>query len=186
MNVQTEWKLLHAFHKIFRRKKIKLLKKQFAVCGEKVTVPHSIILYGDKLEVGNNVLLGENGVFMCTRAPIKIGDNVMFGPGVTMISGDHRIDIKGKYMVDITDNDKLPENDQPIILKGDNWIGSNVTILKGVTIGEGAVVAAGSVVTKDLPDYSISAGVPARVLKYRFEGEELIEHKKMLEKNYSN
>ncbi len=53
-------------------------------------------------------------------------------------------------------------------MKGDNWIGANSTILKGVTIGEGAIVAAGALVIKDVPPYSIVGGVQAKVLKYRF------------------
>ena len=106
---------------------------------------------------------------MCTRAKIIFGDHVMTGPGVTMITGGHRIDIPGRPMKSIHNNEKLPENDQDIILNGDNWIGANSIILRGVTIGEGAVVAAGAVVTNDVPPYSIVGGVPARVLKRRFD-----------------
>jgi acetyltransferase-like isoleucine patch superfamily enzyme len=117
---------------------------------------------------------------MCTNAPIIIGNNVMFGPRVTMITGDHRIDIIGRYMKDITDEEKLPENDLPITLKGDNWIGANATILKGVTIGEGAVVASGAVVNRDVPPYAIVGGVPAKIIKYRFDENEIARHKELL------
>lgn len=58
-------------------------------------------------------------------------------------------------MTDITDEMKLTENDQSVTLCGDNWVGANATILKGVTIGEGAVVAAGSLVIKEVPPYAI-------------------------------
>ena len=78
---------------------------------------------------------------------------------------------------------KLPENDQPVTLCGDNWIGANVTILKGVTIGEGAVVAAGSLVIRDVPPYAIVGGVPAKVIKFRFTEDEITEHKELLEIN---
>lgn len=105
----------------------------------------------------------------------------MFGPQVTLITGNHRIDYIGDYMKNVRGGNKLPENDQPIVLKGDNWVGANVTILKGVTIGEGAVVAAGAVVKDDVPPYAIVGGVPARVLKYRFDEEQLEEHKRLLE-----
>ncbi len=177
---EKEWNRLHFFHRLYWRKKIQLLKKQCNSCGENVSISHSVCILGDNLNIGNNVYLGENGLYMCANAPITLGDHVMIGPGVTIISGDHRIDVKGKYMMDVGEADKLPENDQPIVLKGDNWIGANVTILKGVTIGEGAVVAAGSVVTKNLPDFSISGGVPAKVIKYRFTEKEIEEHRNLL------
>jgi acetyltransferase-like isoleucine patch superfamily enzyme len=89
----------------------------------------------------------------------------MFGPNVTLITGDHRIDILGKYMIDVTEAEKLPENDAPIVFEGDNWVGANSTILKGVTIGKGAIVATRAVVTKDVPPYTIVAGNPAKVVK---------------------
>ena len=82
----------------------------------------------------------------------------MFGPNVTMITGDHRVDIVGRLMTSVTDSEKLPENDLPIILNGDNWIGANSTILKVVTVGEGAVVAAGALVNKNVPPYAIVGG----------------------------
>lgn len=63
----------------------------------------------------------------------------------------------------------------PIILEDDVWVGENVTILSGVHIGQGAVVAAGAVVTKDVPPYAIVGGVPAKVIKYRFEPEMIEE-----------
>ena len=93
----------------------------------------------------------------------------MFGPGVFMISGNHRIDIPDRYIKSITDEEKLPENDQPIVLEGDNWIGARAVLLKGITVGMGAVVAAGAVVTQDVPPYTIVAGIPARVIKHRFD-----------------
>ena len=58
---------------------------------------------------------------------------------------------------------------QPVVIEDDVWVGANVTILKGVTIGHGSVVAAGAVVTKSCPPYSIIGGVPAKVLRRRFE-----------------
>ncbi len=75
---------------------------------------------------------------------------------------------------------KLPENDQDVIFEGDNWIGMNVTVLKGVTIGRGCIVAAGAVVNKSTPRYSIVGGVPAKVLKMRFTPEQIKEHEAIL------
>ena len=97
----------------------------------------------------------------------------MFGPNVTIITGNHRIVISGRPMISLTDKDKLPENDQDVVLEGDNWIGANVTILKGVRIGYGAVVAAGALINHDVPPFSIWGGVPAKQLKMRFSEEEI-------------
>lgn len=152
-------------------------------CGKNSTIPYNTKLYGYNIEIGNNVFLGEESIFMCTNAPIIIGDNTMFGPHVTMITGDHRIDVVGQYMIDI--KEKLPENDLPIIIEGDNWIGANATILKGVTIGAGAVVAAGALVLKDVPPYAVVGGVPAKIIKYRFEEDALQEHIKLLNQKES-
>ena len=74
-------------------------------------------------------------------------------------------------MIDITPEEKQPENDEEVIIEDDVWCGANVTILKGVTIGNGSVVAAGAVVTKSFPPYSIIGGVPAKLLKMRFTEE---------------
>ena len=83
-------------------------------------------------------------------------------------------------MTDITDEMKLTENDQSVTLCGDNWVGANATILKGVIIGEGAIVAAGSLVINDVPSYAIVGGVPAKVIKYRFSNDEIEKHKELL------
>lgn len=176
------WKLLTIPSRLSNRLKRENFLDKLEACGEKVTVPASVQLFGSQLTLGNDVHLGTNNLFMCTNAPIVIGDHTMLGPGVTMISGDHRIDIPGKYMTEIGEADKLPENDLPIVLKGDNWIGANVTILKGVTIGDGAVIAAGAVVTQDIPPYAIAGGVPAKVLKYRFEAGTQEQHRLLMEK----
>lgn len=120
----------------------------------------------------------KGSVFYCTEAPLIIDKKVIFGPRPTIITGDHRIDVVGKYIMD--SNDKLPENDAAVVIEDDVWTGANVTILKGVTIGRGSVVAAGAVVTKSCPPYSIIGGVPAKILKMRFTPAEIVEHEKFL------
>lgn len=148
-------------------------KMAFKMCGKNVRVPSGCSFSGiENVEVGHNVAFGSGLKVLSTRAKVLIGNDVMFGPNVTVITGDHRIDILDRPMISLTDKDKLPENDQDIVFEGDNWIGANATILKGVKIGYGAVVAAGAVVTKDVTPYAIVGGVPARVLKYRGSGEE--------------
>ena len=128
-------------------------------CGKGVVFGRGMRMYGSKnLSFGNNVAVGEGVLFMCTRAKIKVGDDVMFGPRATVITGGHRTDIIGRTMMSVTDNEKRPEDDRDIVFEGDNWIGANATILRGVTVGRGAVIAAGAVVTKDVLPYSIVGG----------------------------
>ena len=135
------------------------------------------------LSIGDGTSIPKGTVLYCTEAPLTIGKKVVFGPNPTIITGDHRIDVIGKHILDNTE--KLPENDAPVIIEDDVWCGANVTILKGVTIGRGSVIAAGAVVTKDIPRYSIAAGVPAKVIKMRFTPEQIKEHEKIIESRAS-
>lgn len=135
------------------------------------------------LSVGDGTSIPKGSTIYCTDAPLTIGRKVIFGPRPTIITGDHRTDIIGKYIIDVTVQEKLPENDQPVIIEDDVWCGANVTILKGVTIGRGSVVAAGAVVTKSFPPYSIIGGVPARLLKKRFSETDIREHERIINTN---
>ena len=150
----------------------KLIEEPIKKCmlgkhGRNVHIGHNVTGNLENIYCGDNVSLGGENLFLSSNAKVHIGDNVMFGPRVTVITGDHRIDVSGKPMIAVTE--KLPENDQDVVFEGDNWIGANVTILKGVTIGEGAVVAAGAVVTRSIDKYSIWGGIPARKLRDRFQ-----------------
>lgn len=159
----------------FKRASFKLfcapfIKRSFGSCGKNVTVPRKGSYSGiQNIHLGNNVSLGTGVTILSTKAHLYIGNDVMFGPNVTIVTGDHRTDIKGRTMASIKDNEKLPENDQDVIIEDDVWIGANATILKGVTIHTGSIVSAGAVVTKDVEPYSIVGGVPAKLIKKRFE-----------------
>lgn len=91
---------------------------------------------------------------------ITIGNDVILGPKVTIWARDHGTakDVPMRLQ---------PHVAAPIVIGDDVWIGASAVILKGVTIGRGAVVAAGCVVTKDVPEWAIVAGVPARIIKHR-------------------
>lgn len=157
------------------------VKRCMKYCGRSVYIrPLSSDFKGvENMSVGDYTSIPKGSVFYCTVAPLTIGKRVTFGPRPTIITGDHRIDVIGKYIQENTE--KKSENDLPVVIEDDVWTGANVTILKGVTIGRGTVIAAGAVVTKDTPPYSIVGGIPARVLKYRFTPEQIIEHEKLLQ-----
>lgn len=159
-------------------------KRGMKHCGKNVYLrPISSDIKGLKnLSIGDGTSIPKGSTFYCTEAPLTIGKKVIFGPHPTIITGDHRIDLIGKYIIDVTVDEKLPENDMPIVIEDDVWCGANVTILKGVTIGRGSVIAAGAVVTKSFPPYSIIGGVPAKLLKMRFTEEQIKEHERSLHK----
>ncbi|MFZ1787747.1 MAG: CatB-related O-acetyltransferase [Saprospiraceae bacterium] len=133
------------------------------------------------ISVGNDVFIGKGANFAASETFILIGSKVMIGPNVTIMGGDHNTAIIGNYMYDV--KLKLAINDQPVIIEDDVWVGANVIILKGVTIGRGSIIGAGSVVTKSCQPYSIIAGVPAKLLRCRFTEEEILKHEILLKNN---
>lgn len=163
-----------------------IYKRVMKHCGTNVYIrPLSSDIKGlENLSVGDGTSIPKGSTFYCTRAPLTIGKKVIFGPHPTIITGDHRIDMVGKYIIDVTDEEKGPEHDAPVVIEDDVWCGANVTILKGVTIGRGSVVAAGAVVTKSFPPYSIIGGVPAKLLRMRFTPTEIEQHERLLKNNY--
>lgn len=162
------------FNKVFI---IPGIKSSLGSCGDNVRIAYDCDIKPLKnVYIGSNTQIGPHSLFWTTRAKIIIGNKVLMGPKVTIITGDHRIDVVGKQIIDVTDFEKLPDHDIDVVIKDGAWISSNVTILKGVTVGEGAVVAAGAVVTCDVEPYSVYGGVPARKLKNRFSDENMTEH----------
>ena len=112
-----------------------------------------------KLEIGDNVYIGLFSVITAFDH-ITIGDNSMIASHVQILDFDHGI-ARHQLMR------KQPERKKAISIGNDVWIGAGAVILKGVNIGDGVVVGAGSVVDKDIPPYSIVAGVPAKIIKQR-------------------
>jgi acetyltransferase-like isoleucine patch superfamily enzyme len=119
------------------------------------------------LRCGHNITVGRNAhinqyccVWASPYSRITLGDNLLMGPGVKIFSSNHSMHLG------------LPMNVQPpvekdIVIGNDVWLGANSVVVAGVTIGEGAIVAAGSVVTKDIPEYVVAAGIPARLIRSR-------------------
>lgn len=170
------------FHRVYNKLYFNRYLKQMASCGEDVHFdPWSSTFTYSNMYLGSHVRIGYNADFVATRSKIIIKDHVIFGPHVSVRGGDHRTDVIGKFVDMVGDDEKLPENDQDVVFEGDNWIGMNSTILKGVTIGKGCIVAAGAVVNKSTLPYSIVGGVPARVLKMRFTPEEIARHESELQ-----
>lgn len=147
-----------------------LTNQAFSQCGARFHLGERNDFRGiQNIHVGNDVSFGPDIRIWTVGAHVYIGNDVMFGPRVTIISGDHRIDIAGKPMRAVLPNEKLAENDQDVFIEDDVWIGSNVTVLKGVRIPRGSVIAAGAVVTRSLDgENCIWGGMPARLIGRRF------------------
>lgn len=155
-------------------------KKALASCGKNVRIGRNCRMIPSHISVGDNVVIGEGSCLMASIAHIHIGNNVMTGPNITIRGGDHRIDVLGKYIIDVKDDEKLPENDADVYIEDDVWIGQHAIILKGVRIGQGSVIGAGSVVTKDVPPYTIHIGVHPPKEYPRFTEEQIAQHRKLL------
>jgi acetyltransferase-like isoleucine patch superfamily enzyme len=113
-----------------------------------------VTLPGGHLEVGDNVFINY-GCSIASSAHVKIGNNVLIGSHVMVMDCDfHRVEDKS-----------WDTTGSPIHIEDDAWLGNRAIILKGVTVGQGAVVGAGAVVTKDVPARTLVAGVPARVVR---------------------
>lgn len=115
---------------------------------------------GESLTIGNNVGINHY-CFIGVRGHVVIGDNVIFGPRVSVFSENHNY---ASLEIPIKDQG---ETRAKTSIGNDVWVGANSCILAGVTIGNGVIVAAGAIVNKDVPDFAIVAGVPAVVIKYR-------------------
>jgi maltose O-acetyltransferase len=130
--------------------------------------------------VGDDVSLGSRPTLIASRAKIRIGNKVIFGPEVTIRGGNHRTDLVGRFMYDVTDSEKQPEDDRGVTIEDDVWVGTRAIILHGATIGRGAIIGAGAVVTKSVPPYAIVGGVPAKVIKFRWNVETILRHEAIL------
>lgn len=116
------------------------------------------------LQPGGGISIGSGsglGVNCSVHGPLRIGDNVMMGPEVTILTHTHNIE-----------RTDIPMGQQgmrvaEVVVGNDVWIGMRVVIMPGVKVGNGAVLGSCAVVTKDVPDFAVVGGVPAKIIKYR-------------------
>jgi acetyltransferase-like isoleucine patch superfamily enzyme len=113
---------------------------------------------GIGIVIGNNVGIAQN-CFIQVRGKVTIGNDVIFGPGVSIFSENHNYSDRSKFI------HEQGETRKGVIIEDGVWVGSGAIVLDGVTIGRNSVIAAGSVVNKDIPSHCIAGGIPAKVLK---------------------
>lgn len=142
--------------------------------GVVISSPHGLSI-GDFVSVGPRSIIQVDG---------SIGDFALIGMGVQIVGrDDHAIEeIGAPYVLATWAGDRPATARDSLTIGRDVWIGGSAVVLSGITIGEGSLVGAGSVVTKDIPPYTIVGGNPARILAERFESEEnRREHSERLE-----
>lgn len=157
-------------------------KAKFHSVGYNSYICDDCIFTYEHVDIGNHTYIGSKSVIQSAHGRIKIGNHVMFGPGVHIHGGNHIYNKVGLYMDEVSKKDGA---DGLVLIEDDVWIGSNAMIISGgkdIIIGEGSIIAAGAIVTKDVAPYTIVAGVPAKYIKNRFSEDELLVHKQMIAK----
>jgi acetyltransferase-like isoleucine patch superfamily enzyme len=147
---------------------INALSKYGVNVGDNVSIQKNTIIectgvlreLGEGIKIGNNVGIAQN-CFIQVRGFVVIGSHVIIGPGVSIFSENH---IFSNRIINIVEQG---EKRIGVIIKNNVWIGSNSTILDGVTLGENSIIAAGSVVNKDIPPNTIFGGIPAKLIRNR-------------------
>ena len=164
--------------KLIRCKLVAGMKRNIKI-GKDSTFGRGTVLYApNEMSIGNNVYIGK---YCSIEADVTIMDNVLIGNNVGLIGRyDHDYSVIGKSIKDApwigNEDYDFKGKGLKIIIENDVWIGYGSVILTGVKVGRGSIIAAGSVVTKDVPEYSIVAGNPCRVIKRRFSDDEIKEH----------
>jgi acetyltransferase-like isoleucine patch superfamily enzyme len=151
-------------------------KKDFGYISDNViiTPPYN---FGNKknIFIYENVGIGPNSFISATNAKFILKGNSAIAEDFTVHTGNHA-NIVGMMVNDITESNKPSGYDDDVVIEKDVWIGCRVTLLSGVHVGRGSVIAAGAVVNKVVPPYAIFGGVPAKFIKFKWTIEEIIEH----------
>lgn len=136
-----------------------IIRKLFKKTGEHFIIePTFYCDYGYNIEIGENFYSNHNLVIL-DEAEVKFGNNVFIGPNCSFYSACHPLNV--------TQRNEGLEYALPITVGNNVWLGGNVTVLPGVTIGDNTVIGAGSVVCKDIPSHSVAVGNPCKVIKKR-------------------
>ena len=159
---KTSRKLLHEYNTIDPwniKRRDEIIKELFGSIGDNFVIEPPF-----HCDCGYNIHIGERfyanyNVQMLDGAKITIGDHALIGPNVVFAASSH------VYHPEVRRGANMGIKDEPITIGNDVWIGANCVICMGVTIGDGCVIGAGSVVTRDIPPMSIAAGTPCKVIR---------------------
>lgn len=137
-----------------------ICRRIFKYAGKKINIEKGADFGdGSEIEIGDYSAIGVD-CQIC--GPIKIGNDVMMGPEVIILTLNHRFE---RLDIPMWQQGHYPS--EPVVIGDDVWIGTRAIILPGVTISKGAIIGAGAIVTRDVPEYAIAGGNPARVIRFR-------------------
>ncbi len=153
--------------------------KSFGYFGDNITLippltisnPKNVFLYG------SNKLAG--AIILTTNAKFIMKHHSRGAYNLKVITGNHAMKL-GRFYCTIREDEKPKGLDKDVIVESDVWIGTNVTLLPGVTVGRGSTLASGTVVTKDVLPYSVVGGVPAHFIKFKWTIDEILQHEAAL------
>ncbi|HKG08371.1 MAG TPA: sugar O-acetyltransferase [Pedobacter sp.] len=149
-------------------RKQELLKDLLGSIGRNVNIDTPFYCdYGRHISIGNNVIININCTFVDCNT-IEIGNNVMIASNVQIYTATHRVETYERLVEDWKETDESPyfrTYALPVKIEDNVWIGGGVIILPGVTIGKDAVIGAGSVVTRSIPENSVAFGNPCKVIR---------------------
>ena len=154
-------------------------RSKFGYIADDVTLIPPLTIPNPK----NIFLYGDNGLrdakIFTKNARFIMKPHSGAAEGLRVSTGNHAM-ILGRFYRSIKEAEKPKGLDKDVVVESDVWIGRNVTILAGVTIGRGCTIGAGSVVTKDMPPYTVCVGVPAKPIKFKWTKQQILQHEELL------
>lgn len=145
---------------VFRHMRAWCCRHIFASAGKNINIEG-----GADFGIGNQIRIGDNsgiGIDCKLRGPVTIGNDVLMGPEVIIFTNGHNHEY-----TDIPIRLQGTTESKEVRIGNDVWIGQRVIIMPGVTIGDGCIIGAGAIVTRNIPAYTVAAGIPAKVVKHR-------------------
>ena len=166
-------RFIRGFYTLYRRYFV-YSRKKFGYIAKDVNLippiyisnPENVYLYGDN-GLNNATILTVNAKFIMKAHSGSAG-------GLRVVTGNHAM-VLGRFYRTITESEKPKGWDKDVVVEEDVWIGCNVTLLSGVTVGRGCTIAAGAVVAKSTPPYAVIGGVPAKFIKFKWTIDEILE-----------
>ena len=168
--------IMRPIYRIYKNHCNKILRGRFKACCDDLRFhPDTSNFTYNTISLGKNVFINERAYF---SGEITVGNNVLFGPDVFITSGDHDYTVVGQLI-----GEQKRIAGRRVIIDDDCWIGAKVFINKGVHIYEGAIIGGASVVTKNIPPYTLCLGTPCKPIKLRYSDDELRKHFKILNRS---
>ena len=161
---------------VFYKSYFGVRKSKFGYCADNVILTPPLYIGNPKhVYLHAYTCLASNSHISATNAKFIVHENCCIAEELTVHTGNHAM-VVGKFCSDITEANKPKGYDEDVVVNSDVWIGCRVTLLSGVHIGRGAIIAAGAVVNKNIPPYAIAGGVPAKFIKFKWSIDQILEH----------